>query len=544
MLTDNNPLRIAAVVRVSSEKQQKEASPETQETAIRKACGDKGFGEPHWYRFVEKATKRGLDPKERKHFEQLLHDAVANEFDAVMVYHPTRWGRNLEDAARALRIFNGCTPRKEFYVLTDRKRIDTAAGRQSMGFATVQAEGESDYLRERVMINKFADAEKGRWPCRFPWGLKQDAKTLQWSKVPGTQAIVDRVFHLIVHKGYSMEAMAAKVGHGNAQVWRQRFAQFGVPYLTLEKYETGEKRTFTYPDAPRRLSKVQLAQIQRHWDANSTRGKPATGKREGYEDYLLSDKLKCSCGTKITGVTRKDGRREYKHGRAMIKDARCCNAVPAKDIEDDVFALLGKLMKRPDLRELILKGQEQKEGRVDYEALIEAEQRTLDRIERERAELIALKSKLKSIDAHTLRTFGNQLSKLSTDQTKAEARVAQLQQEDAEHGQRRTRAQEVADVLAYLGADPLRWKDNKGVLLDALFGIGNCKGKEPGIYVTKHVKPNGRCDYVPAFAFEVDVAQAIQLIAAKVKPGELDRPRLHNKHIRGKQPNVIASTST
>ena len=514
-------LRVAAVVRVSSGQQATPDKPslEIQMGDIEQACAAKGFRIARRYVMEESATKGkiGGDP-EREEFDKLLRDATGDAWDAVMVAHRSRWVRDPEDGYRAVRILNAAIPRKKFFFLGEQVAIHTATGLTLLGITNVLSKAESDQFAEGVRKSKWARAERGRWPCRFPWGLEQDARTLQWAKKKGCQALADRVFDMIVRRGLGMEEVAKRVGHGTAQTWHDRIpAMARTLTLTLRNFESNEERVFEFPDAPRFYTLRQLEQMERCWKARRTL---SPQHRRGFV-YSLRGKLKCSCGSIISGVSRtgKEKDRVYQHARALHKSAACVTSVPAKEIESRVFHELVWLVHQENLPELIRKGMAAADKRPDYATLLEDAERELAAIGKERRDLIALKARSAKLDDKAVRAFGDMLSELSTRQTRIEARVGALQQEKAEQEQKDERAEQAAAVLTYLGSRPMSWlEENKRILLDCFFGIGNAKGEQAGIYVTKVKLANGRCRYEPAYEFAVAVADAVAMFAGKMNP--------------------------
>ncbi len=90
-MSNAKPIRFAALVRVSTEKQEKHGeSLRTQRSDIQRAIGQLEGTIAQWYGGREHATPGW----EREQLDRLLADARTGKFDAVIVTHPDRWSRD------------------------------------------------------------------------------------------------------------------------------------------------------------------------------------------------------------------------------------------------------------------------------------------------------------------------------------------------------------------------------------------------------------------------------------------------------------------
>lgn len=84
-------MRFAPLIRVSTEKQAKKGeSLSTQRKQVEQAISSLGGQVPRWYAGQEHATPE----QERKILGQLMEDAKARKFDAVIVADISRWSRD------------------------------------------------------------------------------------------------------------------------------------------------------------------------------------------------------------------------------------------------------------------------------------------------------------------------------------------------------------------------------------------------------------------------------------------------------------------
>src|SRR5690349_8851512 len=98
-------LRFAALIRVSTEKQEKHGeSLRTQKSAVTQAVKSLGGKIVTWYGGQE----HGVPGYEKKEVDRLLKDAKskASPFNAVIVSHADRWSRDNEKSAEGLKVFS------------------------------------------------------------------------------------------------------------------------------------------------------------------------------------------------------------------------------------------------------------------------------------------------------------------------------------------------------------------------------------------------------------------------------------------------------
>src|SRR5688572_4268461 len=97
-----SPLRFAALVRVSTEKQERhgqslKTQTEDNQRSVRTICGNIVA----WYGGHE----HGTPGYEKKEVDRLLHDATRGIFDAVIVAYADRWSRDNLKSKEGLAVF-------------------------------------------------------------------------------------------------------------------------------------------------------------------------------------------------------------------------------------------------------------------------------------------------------------------------------------------------------------------------------------------------------------------------------------------------------
>src|SRR3954454_1684695 len=93
---DAAPRRAVAYIRESTEEQGRGYSPDGQRQAIARYANDRGLELIDEYLDFE--TGRAAD--KRPGFQRLIEDAMARRFEAVLVFHTSRFARNMIEAKR------------------------------------------------------------------------------------------------------------------------------------------------------------------------------------------------------------------------------------------------------------------------------------------------------------------------------------------------------------------------------------------------------------------------------------------------------------
>jgi DNA invertase Pin-like site-specific DNA recombinase len=143
--------------------------------------------------------------KERPAREQLILDAKAGKFDAVMVWKLDRWGRSTVDLVSSIRDLDesGVT----FISLKDGIDLSTSAGRLVAHVLASIAEFEADGIRERVTAGLRHAKRHGT----------RSGKPIGRPNVSAAKSVQVRALH---HAGSSLKTIAAKTGLGFGTVQR------------------------------------------------------------------------------------------------------------------------------------------------------------------------------------------------------------------------------------------------------------------------------------------------------------------------------------
>lgn len=177
-------MRYRQYIRVSTKKQLQGASLEDQQRAnAGRAAQLNGiiehtYVEPGRSAFTENLSKRQA-------FQQMMIDARARRFDALIVYDLSRFSRqavvSLSCAAELERLGITVISATEYF---DRS---TAAGRMTYTMLAAAAQFKSDHLSERMKAVRLGEAQRGILPGPVPVGYRREGKQLY--QTPAAEAI-------------------------------------------------------------------------------------------------------------------------------------------------------------------------------------------------------------------------------------------------------------------------------------------------------------------------------------------------------------------
>jgi len=210
--------RAVGYIRESTQEQGKGYSPSAQKDGIENYAKKNNIDIIDWYQDFSS----GCDTKKRVDFNRMIERAEKKEFDLVLVYHTSRFARNVEDA----RVFKK--------LLREKLNIDVISVNQEFG----DWSNPSSFLHEGV--NELFDAHyskqlqywilgaikekrrQGRQPGNPPIGYKKDiiGNDLEtgrimydntWKIDKEKAKIVKQIFELYATRSYSMSNIADKL---------------------------------------------------------------------------------------------------------------------------------------------------------------------------------------------------------------------------------------------------------------------------------------------------------------------------------------------
>jgi DNA invertase Pin-like site-specific DNA recombinase len=338
--TNGRPLRFAALVRVSTEKQERQGESLRSQLKNNQSDIDRlGGAVVGWYGGQEHATPGW----EKEEVDRLLADAAKGKFDAVIVAYADRWSRDNAKSKEGLEVFRKRGVR--FFVGTTEMDLFDPQHRFILGMNAEVGEFISLQQAKKSIESRIDRARRGLPAAGpLPYGRTFDPKTEEWGIDPAKQALVADVAARYL-AGESLPKLAKEYGRAYSnlyQILRERSGKVWVQKFHADALNVHESVPTPVPPL---LDEETIRAVRQRLDANTTylHGRPK-------HDYLLNGRIFCSgCGYLMTGQP-KHGRLYYRHHRTERK--RECPYSPrpwvlAEDIENRVVARLLDLFGDP-----------------------------------------------------------------------------------------------------------------------------------------------------------------------------------------------------
>ena len=372
-------LRFAPLIRVSGEEQARYGeSLRTQRRQIEEAVDKLGGVIPAALAGKYTGQEHATPGYERERFDQLLKDAEAGLFDAVMVADISRWSRDNEKSEAGLKSLrrNGV----RFFVLGTEHDLENPEAELALSmFSTINR-----YLartqNKKAADNRLARLRRG-CPANgaLPYGRTFDKGTETWGVDPDARKKIQAVAKRYI-AGDSLTAMGQEFQHSTSSLWRALVKQSGPEFVVTwnkpdpERRERLRHRAGNTEDlvkkhrrrakqvhervkeieledrfifiitVPPLLDDETLEKVRQVAD----RRRKGRGKR--VNKYLLGGYVFCAeCGLSFCGQTQKGSYRYYRHHPGgKINPDKCPQnwmVVKANELEEAVllhlFATLG-----------------------------------------------------------------------------------------------------------------------------------------------------------------------------------------------------------
>jgi DNA invertase Pin-like site-specific DNA recombinase len=337
--TNGKPLRFAALIRVSTERQEKQGeSLRTQQAQIDAAVKQLGGTIAQRYAGQEHATAGW----EREQRDKMLAEAdkPRKPFDAVIVAHEDRWSRDDTRSGADLERLQQAGIR--FFVLDREQNLSDPTIRFYLGMSALIGAYHARNQTKKAFENRIERAKRGIPTCgKLPFGRTFDKQTSQWVIDPEKQAMIRDIAERYL-AGERLWNLATEYGANYGNITRALRSRCGTTYtFRFQSNELKIDETLTLT-VPRLLPEKLIREVCQRLDANRTymHGKP---KRE----YLLGGRIFCAaCGFSLTGGCNHSGKRYYRHNRRYSTcKLRPRLWVPADVIEPvvvrDLFNMLG-----------------------------------------------------------------------------------------------------------------------------------------------------------------------------------------------------------
>jgi site-specific DNA recombinase len=299
-------LRFAPLIRVSTEKQERQGeSLSTQRKQLGQAIKNLNGTVYKWYAGQEHATP----DNERKILEELMADAQAGKFDAVMVADISRWSRDNQKSKKHLAILKENDI--QFYWLGRNMDLTVPFNNLMIGMGTEINEFFAAEQAYKSLINKIELAKKGI-PCsgQIPYGRTYDKPTNQWGIDTEKQKILkDAASRYINGEGLKTIAAFYKMNLPNLHVLlKEKAGDTWDLHFNSEQFNIDETITLKIP---RLLPQATIDVIKKRSAANRTYMHGQTK-----HNYLLARMIFCDeCGYSLYGQANRNGSLYYRHAK-------------------------------------------------------------------------------------------------------------------------------------------------------------------------------------------------------------------------------------
>lgn len=326
--TNGKSLRFAALIRVSTEKQERQGeSLRTQSTQIERAVKSLGGVVATRYAGQEHATAGW----ERQQLDKLLEDAAKarRPFDAVMVADASRWSRDNVRSETGLEHLRDKGVR--FFVLTTEYDLFNAEARLFLALTATIGAYHARSQKQKSLLNRIERAKRGiPTGGKVPFGRRFDKATGKWSIDPNAQALAYDVGERYL-AGEALPKLAREYGinHSNlCKILRERCGSDWKIRFKAADLNIDETVTIRVPPL---LPEKMIKAIRPRLQANRTylHGSPKY-------DYLLSGRVFCAeCGYAMFGQTNHGLISYYRH--AHTERARTCSLSPRPWVRADAI---------------------------------------------------------------------------------------------------------------------------------------------------------------------------------------------------------------
>jgi DNA invertase Pin-like site-specific DNA recombinase len=517
---DGKVLRFAALVRVSTEKQEKQGeSLHTQQSQNERDVERLGGSIVGWYGGQEHATPGW----EKEEVDRLIADAAKGMFDAVIVAYPDRWSRDNAKSKEGLEAFrrHGI---KFFVGATDMNLWDPNH-RLMLGMSAEIGEFMALQTSKKSLENRIERAKKGQPTCgRLPFGRTYDKKAQRWGIDAKDQDIIADIARRYLD-GESLVNLCREYrqNHSNicevlrdrsGDVWQQEFAS-----KSLNMHEV-------VPTAvPRLLPEDIIKAVRERMESRRTHqhGAPT-------HSYALNGFVFCGvCGYNLTGQPERNGspRLYYRHRKHETCTLHPKPWVPAATLERDVLRELFTLFGNPAAIERAVKA-----AVPDCDALLKRQRRLRDdmsKIDKGRSNVLALVTKglVAMVDAEKqLKELKEREAAIRTELDRIESQIIHIPTDGKGFIERFENGDGVPDSICVFngsgdrvvgGNDIASWlslyaagdrteeqkqqaQRDRRALIEAVFGKRLPDGKPAGVYITP---TGGRIKRTKLYSYEI-----------------------------------------
>lgn len=349
------PLRFAALIRVSTERQEKQGeSLRTQRKQITDAVTSLGGIITEWYGGQEHATNNF----EHAEVDRLLDDAAEEPrpFDCIVVTHPDRWSRDNVASQTGLDRLKVCGVR--FFTLSTEHDLFDPNAEMYLAMSAVIGKYQAKTQKKKSLDNRIERAKRGVPSSgQLPFGRTYDRETGTWGVDKRKKDLIRDAAKRYL-SGESIASIAAEYnldGTNLLFVLKERCGEIWEQYFDKREWNQGEVVIAT--KVPRLLAEKTIKAIHQRTEANST-----YLRRTRTTESSLARFIFCShCGSALIPQMNNSGTfRYYRHldeRRTVKKHTEPCprprklphgqNNVPADLIEQSVVMQLHSMFGNP-----------------------------------------------------------------------------------------------------------------------------------------------------------------------------------------------------
>ena len=342
-------LRFAALIRVSTEKQEKQGeSLNTQKTQLQDDVERLHGKIVEWYGGQEHATPG----HETNEVDRLVDAARTNIFDAVIVAHQDRWSRDNARSKAGIKVFRQHKIR--FFVRTFEYVLNNPTHRFELAMSAEIAELHASTQNQKSLENRIERAKRGYVTSgNKPFGrlVKKGELAANAQLDPEKHAMVKDVAKRYI-AGESMAKLAEEYSVNHSSLHKTLTTRCGNTWeQTFNSDELNIHETVIMT-VPRLLPEKTIKAILKRVAANKTYSR---GQRKN--NYLLAHLIFCNhCGYTMFGQTNHPNsklakKRYYRHAREQGRDRPCpCKVktwIDAQLIEENVLRVLFDVFSNP-----------------------------------------------------------------------------------------------------------------------------------------------------------------------------------------------------
>ena len=331
----NNEYIAVAYYRYSSASQD-EASIDIQRKYVQQYAQENGI--PIIHEYIDEAMT-GTNAN-RPGFQQMIYDSAKRQFNLVLIYADSRFGRNALDVLNYTNKLNlnGVT----VFSVTEQYRTDTPSGNLMHMLQVAINENYSKELQQKIIRGNHQKLQEGK-ATGHPHVGYVIAKDKQYELDPASSETIKQMFHNYAYGDYSILDCIDFLNKAGVRNCRGNpFKRHSVYQILSNPFYNGKYIVagINYGECiPKLIDDETFNAVQQRLNMNKKM--PAQSANKHTEQYYLTPKLYCECGCHMVGVSghNHDGivYRYYSCPNARGKGKTCkCKPIPRDLLEDAV----------------------------------------------------------------------------------------------------------------------------------------------------------------------------------------------------------------